>query len=278
MSNNRTLEAMITWYAQILLIFRQWKSALTERHRNYMVWSGCKETANSQSPVNWPSLTSTSPDDRQDLERACDEFIEFFRDIESTSLYLHFSSSTSSTHSSLLTYRREVFAPGSPLHNILSSHNLITQTSTNTSRSNHLQRQRTAKACQMPCLIYLNIAFLDYADDPATCEHFLSKLEACVLEDDEGRSISPEHLLIRLLIGLEEEAGIERRPERVHGVVKLTDVFKRLSEESSEMAYDVLWKALAAESPEEGSNNGTRRLWDVDWGYIRLQILGSDFT
>lgn len=129
----------------------------------------------------------------------------------------------------------------------------------------------------MPCLVYLNIALLDYADEPTICEKFLDQLEACALEDAEGRSISPEHLLIRLLIGLEEGAGIERRPERVQDVVRLTDVFKRLSSELSDIAYDALWKALAVESTQGSSINRTGRLFDVDLDILRLEILGSDF-
>ena len=83
---------------------------------------------------------------------------------------------------------------------------------------------------------------LEYARGPYLIDDFFSKLMNAVYEDNLDTCVSPEHLLIRLLVGIEgTEAG---RDARLCEVTRLAYVVKRLGKSSTEKVRSALWSNL----------------------------------
>lgn len=154
----------------------------------------------------------------------------------------------------LLARRQLLFAENSILHETLVFQGPKVETQ---------QKLRTSSACQMPCLIYLWLALCDYASSPEKEDAFLNRLEACMF-DDPRASLSSEHLLIRLLIGLDGDVETESR--RAHKVMRLTHVCKKLDRYSVSILHERLWRALSV--PREGCGGQE----DGDVGVVRAQI------
>ena len=102
--------------------------------------------------------------------------------------------------------------------------------------------QRAFDACQLPCLFYINAVTLEYANAPYLIDDFLSKLVNVVYEDNLHVCVSPEHLLVRLLVGIDGTEAV--RDARLCEVTKLTYLAKRLGPDSLERVRCALWRNL----------------------------------
>lgn len=205
--------------------------------RNSTVWSASRYSNILGSP-NLPSLVT--PDTPEDLRLACQNFIEFFLRLNDNA-YSH-SVYSDPDDSSLTAYpyrnslgakKQSLFAPGTPLyyHLKFNSNSLM-----------GLSSQRASDACQMPCLLYINLVMLQYANGPYLIDDFFSKLANAVYEDNLATCVSPEHLLIRLLVGIDGTEAI--RDARLCEVTGLAYVAKRLGQSSMEKVRGALWKNL----------------------------------
>ena len=221
--------------------------------RNSTVWSASRYSKVLGSP-NLPSLVA--PETPEDLSLACQEFVGFFHKLNDNA-YSHsvYSDPNDSSHtsypyrSSMNAQKQLLFSPGTPLYRHLSS---------NSESSIGLANQRASDACQLPCLLYLNTVMLDYANGPYLIDDFFSKLVNTIYEDNLDTCVSPEHLLIRLLVGID---GTEAdRGVRLCQVTRLAYVAKRLGRSSMDKARSALWKNLVlSDSPCRGERLFT---WD----------------
>ena len=126
-----------------------------------------------------------------------------------------------------------------------------------------LAKQRASDACQVPYLFYINAVLLEYACAPYLIDDFFLKLINIIYEDNLDTCFSPEHLLIRLFVGIE---GTEaRRDARLCEVTKLIYVAKRLGKSSTEKVRNVLWRNLVL------SDGPCRKERLFDWDPMVLQ-------
>ena len=147
-----------------------------------------------------------------------------------------------------------LFAPGTSLCGLLSL---------NLDGSMGLAKQRASSACQLPCLLYINAVILEYAPEPYLIDDFFVKLINVIYEDNLDTCFSPEHLLIRLFVGIE---GTEaRRDARLCEVTKLIYVAKRLGKSSTEKVRSVLLENLVL---SDGPCRNERLL---DWDPVMLK-------
>ena len=189
-------------------------------------------------PPKLPSLIA--PETFDDLRIACQVFIDFFHKLNDNA-YSHsvYSEPNDSSHtaypykSSPSAYKQSLFAAGTPLYHLLSA---------KSDNSIGISNQRAFGACQMPCLFYINAIILDYADRPHLTDYFFSKLINTVYEDNLHNCVSPEHLLIRLLVGID---GPEtERDARLCKITRLAYLAKRLGKGSMEKVRHALWENL----------------------------------
>lgn len=205
--------------------------------RNSTVWSASRYTNNMKSP-NLPSLVE--PETPEDLRLKCQDFIEFFHKLNDNA-YSHsvYSAPSDPSHTaypyknSLDAKKFSLFAPGTALYRLLSS---------NSDSLIGISDQRASDACQMPCLLYINVVMLEYASGPYLIDDFFSKLINAVYEDNLNTCVSPEHLFVRLLLGIDgTDAG---RDARLYKVTRLAYVSKRLGKSSMEKARSALLRNL----------------------------------
>lgn len=95
----------------------------------------------------------------------------------------------------------------------------------------------------MPCLLYINAVLLEYTSAPHLIDDCLAKLINAVYEDNLDTSVSPEHLLHRLLIGTDGTDAT--RDARVCRNTRLIYVAKRLGKSSIDKVRSALWRNLA---------------------------------
>ena len=126
-----------------------------------------------------------------------------------------------------------------------------------------LATQRASGACQLPCLLYINAVILEYALEPYLIDDFFVKLINVIYEDNLDTCFSPEHLLIRLFVGIE---GTEaRRNARLCEVTKLIYVAKRLGKIWTEKVRSGLWRSLVL------SDDPCRHEKLFDWDPVTLE-------
>ena len=88
----------------------------------------------------------------------------------------------------------------------------------------------------------MNAVVSEYASWPFLIDEYFAKLINTGYEDNLDACVSPQHLLIRLLVGLDV---IEvRRDARLCEVSRLVYVVKRLEKSSLEKARSALWRNL----------------------------------
>ena len=130
-----------------------------------------------------------------------------------------------------------------------------------------LANQRASDACQLPCLLYINAVILEYAAGSYLIDDFFVKLINVIYEDNLDTCFSPEHLLIRLFVGIE---GTEAsRDSRLCEVNKLIYVAKRLGKSSMEKVRSVLWRNLVLSD----GRYRHERLFDWDPVTLEAEIL-----
>ena len=258
---NHQLKAVLAWSVTRYLGLQQ-ADLIDGTVRNSAVWS----TSRYRRVLGSSDLPSfVAPDTFADLALACQHLIEFLHKLNdnaySHSVYSDPSDSMPKAYpykTSHTARKKSLFAPGTPLCGLLSS---------NLDGSMGLAKQRASDACQMPCLFYINAVMLEYARVPYLIDDFLVKLIDVIYEDNLDTCFSPEHLLIRLFVGIE---GTEaRRDARLCEVTKLIYVAKRLGTSSIEKVRNVLWRNLVlSDGPcrEE-------RLFDWDPVMLKAEIL-----
>ena len=105
------------------------------------------------------------------------------------------------------------------------------------------QRNLTALNCQHSCLIYLGVAFADYATEPDVEEQFLSAMEG-LTGKELCKGLSPEHLLARLLMGLTSE-GLDVTSRREERVMRFMLEFKAFDSDACSMVRKRVWDCLS---------------------------------
>ena len=254
---NHQLKAVLAWSVIRYLDLQQ--ANLTDNTvRNSAVWS----TSRYRRVLGSSDLPSfVAPDTFADFGLACQHFIEFFHKLNdnaySHSVYSDPSDSMPKAYPykiSQTARKKSLFAPGTPLCRLLSS---------TLDCSMGLAKQRASDACQVPCLFYINAVLLEYACAPYLIDDFFVKLINIIYEDNLDTCFSPEHLLIRLFVGIE---GTEaRRDARLCEVTKLIYVAKRLGKSSTEKVRNVLWRNLVL------SDGPCRKERLFDWDPMVLQ-------
>ena len=258
---NHQLKAVLAWSVARYMDLEG--ANLTDNTvRNSAVWS----TSRYRRVLGSSDLPSfVAPDTFAELGLACQQFIEFFHKLNdnaySHSVYSDPSGSMPKAYpykSSQTARKRSLFAPGTPLYGLLSS---------NLDGSMGLAEQRASNACQMPCLFYINAVLLEYARGPYLIDDFFAKLINVVYEDNLDTCFSPEHLLIRLFVGIENTEAM--RDARLCEVTKLIYVAKRLGKSSMEKVRGVLWRNLVL------SDGPCRkeRLFDWDPATLEAEIM-----
>lgn len=233
---NHSLKAVLAWSVSRGLHLPQLIFA-DDTVRNSAVWSASRDSTILGSP-NLPSLVA--PETPADLHLACQHFVEFFHTLNDNA-YSHsvYSDSNESIHTaypyrnSQKAQKQSLFGRGTPLRRLLSS---------NYDSSIRFANQRTCEACQLPCVLYINAVVSEYANWPFLIDEFFAKLINTVYEDNLDTCVSPEHLLIRLLVGI--DATEARRDTRLCEVSRLVYVAKRLGKSSMEKARSALWRNL----------------------------------
>ena len=206
-----------------------------------------------------------APETPKDLRLACQAFVDFFRRLnDNAHSHSVYSDPNDSSHAaypynnSPSAYKLSLFAPGTPLYRLLSS---------NSDSSMGLNNQRASDACQIPCLLYINAVLLYYVKGPYLIDNFFAKLINAVYEDNLDKCVSPEHLLIRLLVGID---GTEaERDARLCEVTRLAYVAKRLGKSSMEKARGALWERLALSDGPFGKE----RVFSWDPAMLEREIL-----
>lgn len=233
---NHSLKAVLAWSVSKGSDLRQIIFA-DHSVRNCAVWSASRDS----TIVGLPNLPSfVAPDTLADLRLACQQFIDFFHTLNDNA-YSHsvYSDPNDSMHTaypyrnSQNAQKQSLFGAGTPLRRLLSS---------NCDSSTGFANQRTCEACQLPCILYINAVVLEYASWPFLIDEFFAKLINTVYEDNLDACVSPEHLLIRLLVGI--DATEARRDARLCEVSSLVYVAKRLGKSSLEKARSALWRNL----------------------------------
>ena len=186
-----------------------------------------------------PSLVA--PETPADLRQACRDFIGFFFKLNdnaySHSVHLDQADSSQTAYPYKISgsaQKQSLFAPGTPLYRLLGS---------NVDSSMGFANQRASDACQMPCLLYINAVLLEYASAPHLIDDCLAKLINAVYEDNLDTSVSPEHLLHRLLISI--DVTVATRNARLCRNTRLVYVAKRLGKSSIDKVRSALWRNLA---------------------------------
>ena len=254
---NHRLKAVLAWSVTRCLDLQQANST-DSLVRNSAVWSTSRYRRVLGSS-DLPSLVA--PDTFADLGLACQQFIEFFLKLNDNAYSHSVYSDASDLMSKAYPYRisqtarkKSLFGPGTPLCGLLSS---------NLDGSMGLAKQRASDACQMPCLLYINAVLLEYACAPYLIDDFFVRLINVIYEDNLDTCFSPEHLLIRLFVGIEGTEVI--RNARLCEVTKLIYVAKRLGMRSMEKVRSALWKNLVL------SDGPCREERLFDWDPVMLE-------
>lgn len=181
-----------------------------------------------------------APETPEDLRLACQDFVEFFYRLNDNAYSHSVYSDPNDSSLTAYAYKRShnaqklsLFAPGTPLYHLLSS---------NSDTSLGVSNQRASDACQMPCLLYINAVLLEYANGPYLIDDFFAKLVNAVYEDNLHNCVSPEHLFVRLLLGID---GTEAaRDAKLYEVTRLAYVAKRLGKSSMKKVKGALLRNL----------------------------------
>jgi hypothetical protein len=138
--------------------------------------------------------------------------------------------------------RKAAFGTNAPLLRILASTSLCEALADDDAAS-ATNIQRKFSACQTPCLLYLNIVMVEYEARTDLLDQFLGKLIICIYEDSLDMDVSAEHLLIRLLGGLEDTTA--RLTNRAHRTIRLATAIQKLGVRSRQRTDCALLEALA---------------------------------
>ena len=183
-------------------------------------------------PSDWPSFVNNDIE-RGDLCNTQDKLPEFLEQLERVSRSSRRRDLERGITFRIWKQRRKLFSTESIMHDTLMGEPDI---------GGH-QRDLTALACQNSCLVYLGLAFLDYADQPEIEEQFLSVVEA-MINSELSKGLSPEHLLARLLMGLIDEDAFFGG-KRAENVMASMLELKRLDADVCSEVQKRIWDCLS---------------------------------
>lgn len=193
--------------------------------RNDLVFSRTADTANCSSD-EWPSLVDCQGQTQDS------ELPEFLDQLEHASFKAYQRLYTHRSLEGLWIQRRKLFSDDSSMHRALFGQ----------LDAKVPQRSLVASNCQLACLLYLGIVFLDHVDRYEREQRFLDGVEA-LIDQEPGRGISPQHLLIRLLIGTSTDPGIESG--RSYAVMRLMLEAKELDCKGVVLVREKLWQYVS---------------------------------
>ena len=193
---------------------------------NCLVWSGASDRS-TEATFEWASLIATNEPATEPSTSA--EFTSFFANLASSKsrLLSHIESGCTAPCLYSCLRRRTVFAINNPLCKLVAPAKFGEDSDDQAAPANN---QRTASSCQLPCLLYLNIVMTEYEASPEMVEHFLEKLMVCIFEESLDMDVSVEHLLIKLLIGVEESTT--ELTHRAHQTIRMASVIQKLGSRS----------------------------------------------
>lgn len=193
--------------------------------RNDLVFSRATATGDC-SCDDWPSLVVCEGQTKDP------ELPEFLDQLEHSSFEAYQRCYTHGSLEGLWIQRRKLFSRDSSMHRALLGQ----------SDAKVQQRNLVASNCQLACLLYLGIAFLDYVNRHDKERSFLEGVET-LIDQEPGRGISPQHLLIRLLIGWSTDTVMER--ERSHAVTRLMLEVKGLDCTGVAQVRERVWRSVS---------------------------------
>jgi hypothetical protein len=221
---------------------------------NCLVWSDTSDRSTAPT-IEWHSLIASNKSVSD--APSSDEFTHFMATLARAKVRLlqhALSGCTSPSCPYSCARRRTVFVPMGPLYKLVAI----------APGSDSTNIQRTASACQLPCLLYLNIVVLEYATNPSLLEHYLGRLMVCIYEDSLDINVSAEHLLIKLLIGLEESTS--KLTRRAHQTIRMAAVVHEMSAKARERVHGALLEALVLpETDGEDGFGGDLLGLEADW-------------
>lgn len=201
-------------------------------YRNDLVWHK-HEDIESNGPTEWPSLLSDDTDEphARPHHGHLNDLLEI---LEDTSNRHPQQTVGRASWLQLRTTRRKLFSGESVLRKTILG------------RDRELQpRSLTSSNCQLACLLYLGIVFIEFAHQPDREALFLTAMEDLIHEEP-TRDLSPEHLLVRLLIGFEEDASASS--VRNTAVMSLMLEVKKLDPVSCSFLRTRLWSSISLPS------------------------------
>ena len=206
---------------------------------NCLVWSGTPNR-NHAATIEWSSLIDSNDSDME--SSAVFEFRSFLSNLTCARSRLlgHVSSGCEYPCLYSCARRRAVFQLNGPIYKVVETQNCSQNADDDSAGLANVQR--TASACQLPCLLYLNIVMLEYEARPDILEHYLEKLMVCVYEDCLDMDLSAEHLLIKLLVGLEDSTT--NLTSRAHQTIRVAAMIQKMGQTSRQKIHSSLLEAL----------------------------------
>jgi hypothetical protein len=181
---------------------------------------------------DWPSLTKSDVTECE-KGRGDDELLDFLDQLEADMCNVSRREHEAGALFRIWKQRRKVFSEESVMYRTLLGEPEV----------KGYQRNLTALNCQHSCLIYLGVAFADYATEPDVEEEFLNAMEN-LTGNELCRGLSPEHLLARLLMGLTSE-GLDVTNGREEKVMRLMLEFKAVDSNACSMMRKRVWDCLS---------------------------------
>ena len=151
--------------------------------------------------------------------------------------------------------RETMFQPGSPLYKLLTS----APGARPGVRSINIQ-----KACRFACALYLNAVVLELESQPEKLEEYLKRLSIRIIEQELDWNESTETLMWILLFGDETSDEALKQSVLVWWVGRMTNVAKRLSDNSWMLISKVMVSCLARETDEEGMFREDLQRWQEE--------------
>jgi hypothetical protein len=206
---------------------------------NCLVWS-CTFDPSTTATSDWFSSTTTNETATGSFTSA--EFTSFLANMANMKARMarHIKSGCTFPCLYSCSRRRAVFAPNGPLYKLVAPTSLDKDSHKAHTTAENIQR--TANACRLPCILYLNIVMTEYEASPELLEHYLGKLIVCVYEEGMDMDISAEHLLIQLLIGIENSTA--ERTRRAHQTIRMAGVIQKLEFKLQQRIHRVLLESL----------------------------------
>lgn len=151
--------------------------------------------------------------------------------------------------------RETMFQPGSPLYKLL--------TSAPGARPG-VRTINIQKSCRFACALYLNAVVLELDTQPEKLEEYLKRLSIRIIEQELDWNESTETLMWILLFGDETNDEALKQSVLVWWVGRMTNVAKRLSDESWTRISGVMVSSLARETDGKSNFSEDLQRWQKE--------------